>query len=112
MQGVQLKCQTFCFRIKNNTCHGESNCILQSQDHLIIAAHQFIYIICNFTNDRCPIPKDMTVVLGLHKFSLQATIEMIDSKHSSTAIVVIYINWLRDIFEIEQGDGSSIIPLA
>ena len=29
----------------------------------------------NFTKDRCSIPMDVTVVPGLHKFSLQATID-------------------------------------
>ena len=75
-----------------------------------------------FTKDRCAIPLDMTVVLDLHKFSLQATIdrhgpsmysghhttsinccktfycndskimnfEMIDTKNSPTAYVVLY----------------------
>ena len=33
------------------------------------------YINNNFTKDRCSIPMDMTAVLGLHKFSLQATID-------------------------------------
>ena len=77
----------------------------------------------NFTKGRWSIPMDMTVVLGLHKFSLQATkdhygpsmysghytafincckrtfccndskiteFEMIDTKNSSTAYVVMY----------------------
>ena len=30
------------------------------------------YLNNTFTKDRCPIPVDMTVVLGLHQFSLQA----------------------------------------
>ena len=82
-----------------------------------------MYINNNFTKDRCSVPRDMTVVLGLHKFSLQATIdhhqpymysghytasincckitfyyndskitefEMIYTKNSSTAFVVMY----------------------
>ena len=37
--------------------------------------NRFRYISNTFTKDRCSIPMDMTVVLGLHKFSLQATID-------------------------------------
>ena len=33
------------------------------------------YVYFNFTKDRCSVPMDMTVVLGLHKFSLQATMD-------------------------------------
>ena len=83
----------------------------------------FRYINNNFTKGRWSIPMDMTVLLGLHQFSLQATIdhhgpsmysghytafincckrtfccndskitefEMIDTKNSSTAYVVMY----------------------
>ena len=48
---------------------------LQPPKYLIIVVNRFRYINNNFTKDRCSIHMDMTVVLGLHKFSLQATID-------------------------------------
>ena len=42
---------------------------------MIIVVNRFRYINNNFTKDRCSIPMDMTVVFGLHQFSLQATID-------------------------------------
>ena len=89
----------------------------------IIVVNRFRYINNQFAKDKCSIPMDMTVVLGYHKFSLQATIDhhrpsiysghyttsvnccnrtfycndnkitefdMINTKNSSTAYVVIY----------------------
>ena len=121
-QGMKQKFKKSCFRCKN-TWHVESNYLLQPPKYLIIVVNRFRYINDNFTKDRCSIPMDMTVVLGLHKFSLQATIdhhgpsmysghytasincckgtfycndskitefEMIDTKISSTAYVVMY----------------------
>ena len=73
MQGMQQKLDRCCFQCKKNTWHVESNFILQPQKYLIIVANRFRYINNNFTKDRCSIPMDMTVILGLHKFSLQAT---------------------------------------
>ena len=101
----------------HNRAHVESNYILQPPKYLIIVVNRFRYINKNFTKGRYSIPMDMTVVLGLHKFSLQATIdhhgpsmysghhtdvkifyrndskitefEMIDTKKSSAAYVVI-----------------------
>ena len=43
--------------------------------NVIIVINRFRYINNNFTKDRCSIPMDITIVLGLHKFSLQATID-------------------------------------
>ena len=74
-QGMKQKLEKSCFRCKKNTWHVESNYLLQPTQYLIIAVNRFIYINNNFTKDRCSIPMDMTVVLGLHKFSLQATID-------------------------------------
>ena len=121
-QGMGQKLEKSCFRCKKNTWHVESNHILQPPNYLIIVVTRFRYI-NNFTKDICSIPMDMTVVLGLHKFSLQTTIayhgpsiysghytasincckrtfycndskitelEMIDTKNSSTAYVVMY----------------------
>ena len=118
--GTKLEC---CFRCKENTWHVEFNYMLQPPWYLIIVDNRFRYINDNFTNDRCSIPMDMTVVLGLHKFNLQATIDhhgpsmysghytasincckrtfycndnkitefdMIATKNSSTAYVVMY----------------------
>ena len=100
-QGMGQELEKSCVRCKKNTWHINNN----------------------FTKDRSSIPMDMTVVLCLHKFSLQATIdhhgpsmysghytasigcckrtfycndskitefEMIDTKNSSTAYVVMY----------------------
>ena len=97
--------------------------ILQPPNYLIIVVNRFRYINNQFAKDKCSIPMDMTVVLGYHKFSLQATIDhhgpsiysghyttsvnccnrtfycndntitefdMINTKNSSTAYVVIY----------------------
>ena len=112
-----------CFRCNKNTWHVESNHILQPPNYLIIVVNRFRYINNQFAKDKCSIPMDMTVVLGYHKFSLQATIDhhgpsiysghyttsvnccnrtfycndnkitefdMINTKNSSTAYVVIY----------------------
>ena len=43
--------------------------------YLVIVVNRFIYIHNNFTKNGCSIPMGMTVVLGLHKFSMQATID-------------------------------------
>ena len=75
MQGMQQKLEKSCFRCKKNTWHVESSYILQPPKYLIIVVNVFRYINNNFTKDRCSIPMDMTLVLGLHKFSLHATID-------------------------------------
>ena len=123
MQGLQQKLEKSCFRCNKNTWHVESNHILQPPNYLIIVVNRFRYINNQFAKDKCSIPMDMTVVLGYHKFSLQATIDhhgpsiysghyttsvnccnrtfycndnkitefdMIITKNSSTAYVVIY----------------------
>ena len=74
-RGMKQKLEKSCFRCKKNTWHVESNYLLQPPKYLIIVVNRFRYINNNFTKDRCSIPMDMTVVLGLHKFSLQATID-------------------------------------
>ena len=74
-QGMKQKLEKSCFRYKKNTWHVESNHLLQPPKYLVIVVNRFRYINNNFTKDRCSIPMDMTVVLGLHKFSLQATID-------------------------------------
>ena len=48
--------------------------LLQPPKYWIVFVNWFRYINNNFTKDRYSIPMDMTVVLGLHKFSLQLTI--------------------------------------
>ena len=70
-QGMEQKLEKSCFRCKTNTWHVESNYILQPPKYLIIVVNRFRYINNNFSKDRCSIPMDMTVVLGLHEFSLQ-----------------------------------------
>ena len=42
---------------------------------MIIVVNRFKYINNNSTKDRCSIPMDMALVLGLRKFSLLATID-------------------------------------
>ena len=116
-KGCNKHYKSFCFRCKN-TWHVESNHILQPPKYLIIVVNRFRYI-NNFTKDKCSIPMDMTAVLSLHKLSLHATkghhgpsmysgphtasinccktydskiteFEMIDTKNSSAAYVVMY----------------------
>ena len=90
MQGMEQKLEKSCFRGKKNTWHVESNYILQPLKYLIIVVDRFRYINNNFTNDRCSIPMDMTVVFGLCKFSLQATIDhhgpSMNSGHNTASI--------------------------
>ena len=74
-QGKKQKIEKSCVRCKKNTCHDEYNYLLQPPKYLIIVANRFRYINNIFTKERCSIPMDMTVVLGLHKFSLQVTID-------------------------------------
>ena len=74
-QRMKQKLEKSCFRCKKNTWHVESNYLLQPPKYLIIVVNRFRYINNKFTKDGCSIPMDMTVVLGLHKFSLQATID-------------------------------------
>ena len=61
------------FQCKKNTWHVESNYILQPPKNLIIIVNRFRYINTNVTKDRCSIPMDLTIVLGSHKFRMQAT---------------------------------------
>ena len=75
LQGMQQQLEKCCFRCKKNTWHVESNYILQPPKYLIIMVNRFRYINNNYTKDRWSIHIDMTVVLGLHKFSLRATID-------------------------------------
>ena len=90
MQGLQQKLEKSCFRCNKNTWHVESNHILQPPNYLIIVVNRFRYINNQFAKDKCSIPMDMTVVLGYHKFSLQATIDhhgpSIYSGHYTTSV--------------------------
>ena len=74
-QGMKQKLEKSCFRCKKNTEHVVFNHLLQPPKYLIIVVNRFRYINNNLTKDICSIPMDMTVVLGLHKFSLQVTID-------------------------------------
>ena len=74
-QGMKQKLEKSCFRRMKNTWYVESNYLLKPPKYLIIVVNRFRYIKNNFTKDRCSIPMDMTIILGLHKFSLQATID-------------------------------------
>ena len=90
MQGLQQKLEKSCFRCNKNTWHVESNHILQPPNYLIIIVNRYRYINNQFAKDKCSIPMDMTVVLGYHKFSLQATIDhhgpSIYSGHYTTSV--------------------------
>ena len=93
MQGMQQKLEKSRFRCKKNTWHVESSYILQPPKYLIIVVNVNRYMNNNFTKDRCSIPMDMTVVLGLHKFSLQATIDHhVPSMYSGHYTI---INWCK-----------------
>ena len=59
--------------MQESTWHLVPNYILQPPKYLTIVVNRFRYINNNFTKDGCSISMDITVVLGLHKFSLQAT---------------------------------------
>ena len=72
MQGVRQKLEKSCFRCKKNTWHVESNYISQPPKYFIIVVNRFRCSNNNVTEDSCSIPLDITVVLGLHIFSLQA----------------------------------------
>ena len=74
-QGMKQKLEKSCFRCKKNTWHVESIYLLLPAKYLIIVVNRFRHINNNFTKDICSIPMDMTVVLGFHKFNLQATID-------------------------------------
>ena len=74
-QGMKQKLEKSCFRCKNDTWHVESNYLLQLPKYLITVVNRLRCIDNNFTKDRCSIPMNMTVVRGLHKFSLQATVD-------------------------------------
>ena len=98
-QGMQHKLEKSCFRCKKNTWHVESNYILQPPMYLVITVYRFRYINNNVTKDRCSIPVDMTVVLGLHKFSLQAIMDHlcilgIISLRSELAFTFATCDWL------------------
>ena len=74
-QGMEQKLEKPNFRWKKNTWHVESNYIFTASKYLIIVVNPFRYTNNYFTKDICSIPMDMTVVLGLHKFCLQVTID-------------------------------------
>ena len=69
------KLEKSCFRCKEDTWHVESTYILQPPKYLIIVFNRFRYVDNNITKYMWSIHMDTTVVLGLHKFSLQATID-------------------------------------
>ena len=64
--------------------------IPKTPKYLVIVVNRFRYIDNNVTKDRCSIPMNMTVVLGLHKFSLEAPIDhhepFIYSGHYTTSV--------------------------
>ena len=71
----ETKIRKILLRCKKSTWHVDTNYLLQPPKYLIFVVNRFRYINNNFTKDRCSKPMDMTVVLGLNKFSLQATID-------------------------------------
>ena len=90
LQGLQQKLQKSCSRCNKNTWHVVSSYILQPPKYLLLFVNRFRYVNNNVTKDRCPIPMDTTVRLGLLKFSLRATIDhqgqCIQSGHYTASI--------------------------
>ena len=72
-QGMKQKLQKSCFRCKN-TWRVEFYYSLQPPKYWIMLLID-LDILTTILQDRCSIPMDMTVVLGLNKFSLQANID-------------------------------------
>ena len=107
MQGLQQKLGKSCFRCKKNTWHVEFNYILQPQKYLIIVVHWFRCINNNFTKDICYIPMDMTVVLGLHKLSLQATIDHHEPSMYS-GLYTASINCCRKIIPLQRQQNYGV----
>ena len=75
MQRMQQNYISHAFDIKRTLGMANLTIFLQPRKYLIIIVNQLRYINNNFTKDGCSIPMDMTVVLGLRKFSLQTTID-------------------------------------
>ena len=75
LQGMQQKLLKSCSRCNKNTWHVESKHILQPPKYLVVNVKRFKYINNIIHKDRCSIPMDMIVMLGPHRFSLQATID-------------------------------------
>ena len=71
-QGMKQKQENPAFDARRTLV--ESNYLLQPPKYWIIVVNRFRYINNNLPK-RCSIPMDMTVVLGLHKCGLQATID-------------------------------------
>ena len=68
LEGLQQKLQKSCSRCNKNTRHVESSYILQPPKYLLLFVNRFRYIENNVTKDRCPIPMDTTVRLGINKW--------------------------------------------
>ena len=75
MQGMQQKLQTPCLRFEKNTWYVESHYNSQPPKYFIIANDRFKYINNDITKGKHFIPMDMTIMLGIHTFSLHATID-------------------------------------
>ena len=72
---VREKCWRFRYISICLYWHVETSFILQPPKYLLLFFNRFRYINDNVTKDRCSIPMDTTVRLGLLKFSLRATID-------------------------------------
>ena len=94
------KSEKSCFRCRKTNWHVEYNYSLQPPKYLIIIVNRFRYINNNFTKDRCSTLMDMTFALGLHKFSLQATIDY----HG-----LFYVFWpLYHLYQLSQKKHSIV----
>ena len=105
LQRLQQKLQKTCSRCNKNTWHVESSYILQPPKYLHLFVKRFRYI-NNVTKDRCSIPMDTTVRLGLLKFSLRATIDhhgpSIHSGHYTASINCCKKNSIATIAQLQS----------
>ena len=72
MQDDKQKLYKTCAHCRKDTQHIESKHILQPPEYLIIV-NRFNYMNNSVTKKRSLIPLDLTIMLGPHKFNLQAT---------------------------------------
>ena len=92
MQGMQQKFEKSCFQCKKNTLGMSNFYISEPPKNLITTCivNRLRYINNNVTKDGCSIPMDITIVLGIHKLSPQATIDyygpFMYSGHYTTSI--------------------------
>ena len=89
--------------------------IVQRPKYLIVVVNRFRYINNNFSKEMCSIPMDMTVVHGLHKFSLQSTIDhhgpSMYSGHYTTSIDCLKKHCIATTLKLRKGLIPKTPPL-